>query len=418
MEAICIYGGNCLSGQTVVQGSKNAALPVLAATLLIEGTCEIENCPQITDVHHMLRLMESVGCVIERGQRSLRINTAGVREGIMPPDSVGVMRSSITLLGALLTRVGNVRMEYPGGCVIGRRPIDMHLSGLRKMGVCIREGEDGFEASTNGMKGAVHRLPFVSVGTTENLILAAVLAEGETVIEPAAREPEIQILCHFLQEAGARIEGTGSSRIVIRGVKRLQPVHFCIPADRIVAGTYLAAGMCAGGHFFLEKAPGNHMQAVLDIAGRMGVETKIVKDGVEVCCKKRLRNLPLVCTESYPGFPTDLQSPFLCAMALASGNGIMQENIFENRYRIVEDLKKMGADIQVQGKKALVRGVPKLTGAQVEARELRGGAAIVAAGAAAEGTTLVRNKHFIDRGYEDIVSDMHDLGVSIAIREV
>ena len=239
MDAIRIYGGNCLDGQTTIQGSKNASLPILAATLLIDGICEIENCPEISDVFHMQRLLESLGCTVEREGTLIRVNTAGLSECDMPSDSVGVMRSSVMLVGALLARIGRICMEYPGGCVIGTRPIDLHLRSLRRMGVTIEENENGFRAETAGIKGAFLTLPFVSVGVTENLILAAVLADGVTTIEPAAREPEIQTLCDFLMQAGARIEGSGTDRLVIHGVEKLMPVRFRVPADRIVAGSYL-----------------------------------------------------------------------------------------------------------------------------------------------------------------------------------
>ncbi len=413
MDAIRIYGGNCLEGQTLIQGSKNAALPILAATLLINGVCEIENCPVISDVYHMLRLMSSLGCKIEREKNLVRVDTSMNLECDMPADSVGVMRSSITLLGALLARVGKVRMEYPGGCVIGKRPIDLHLAGLRRMGVEIIEDENGFDASVTGLKGAVHNLPFVSVGATENLILAAVLAEGETVIEPAAAEPEIQALCEFLSEAGANISGIGTSRLVIKGVDRLYPIWYRVPADRIVAGTYLASCLCAGGHIFLRDAPAESMRTVMDEAVLFGGKTAVCKDGIEVVCKQKTKNPELLRTGSYPAFPTDLQSPFLSVMAVSKGEGVVEETIFENRFRIVTELEKMGADITVCKGKAFVRGVEALHGAKVCAKELRGGAALVAAGAKAEGITVITNRHFIDRGYENIVADMHNLGVLI-----
>lgn len=400
-----------MEGQLTVQGSKNAVLPVLAAALLIDGSCVIDNCPGITDVHHMLRLMESTGCRITRKGHQIEINTASVREGVMPPDSVGEMRSSITLLGALLTRCGRVRMDYPGGCVIGERPIDLHLAGLRRMGVKIREEEKGFEASADRLKGAVHRLPIVSVGATENLILSAVLADGETVIEPAACEPEIQTLCRFLTKAGAQIYGIGTRRLVIRGVNKLYPVSFRIPADRIVTGTYLAACMCAGGRIFLKDAPVWQMETVLRTAENMGAKLGYSEEGLLIQMKRRPVSVPLLRTDCYPGFPTDLQSPFLCVMALADGISRIEETVFENRFRVAEDLRRMGARITVNERKAQVIGVSGLHGAEVEAKELRGGAALAAAAAAAEGVSRIGQKHFIDRGYENIVKDLQCLGV-------
>ena len=415
MDAVRIYGGNCLSGQTKIQGSKNASLPILAATLLIDGTCEITNCPDISDVYHMLRLLESLGCVVGRKADVIRIDTRGVAECDMPADSVGVMRSSIMLLGALLARMGEVAMEYPGGCVIGKRPIDQHLYTLRRMGVEITEGAEGFCARAGRLHGAVHELPFVSVGVTENLILAAVLAEGVTVIHPAAREPEIQALCDFLVSAGGKIEGAGTDRLVIEGVKKLHPVRFRVPADRIVAGTWLAACLCAGGCVFLEDAPCGQMESVLVCAEKLGARLHRLPEGllVEGCaCKGLKENLV---TAVSPGFPTDLQSLFMAAIAFSGHDGRIEETVFENRFRIVPELRKMGADIRVEGNCACIRGGRKLCNTIVEAKELRGGAALVVAALAAEGTGIVTNRHFIDRGYEDIARSLRDLGAEIEL---
>lgn len=415
MDAIRIYGGNCLKGQTKIQGSKNASLPVLAATLLINGTCEIENCPYISDVFHMLRLIECLGCKVTREENLVRVDTGQLSECDMPADSVGVMRSSIMLLGALLARAGSVSMEYPGGCVIGKRPIDLHLRALRRMGVEIVEGEDGFCARAGSLKGASFALPFVSVGVTENLVLAAVLAQGKTVIYPAAREPEIQVLCEFLQNAGARIAGAGTDRLVIEGVESLHPVRFRIPADRIVTGTYLAACMCTGGEVFLQDAPCQHMQSVLTCAERMGTEIVREQDGILVSGKACKPLEDGLVTECYPGFPTDLQSLFMVVMSLSGYSGWIEETVFENRFRIVPELCRMGADITVQGTRAYVHPTDGLHGAIVEAKELRGGAALVAAALAAKGTSIVTNRHFIDRGYEDITLSLRELGADIEL---
>lgn len=410
MDAIQIYGGNCLHGQVRIQGSKNAVLPILAAALLIDGVCEIENCPAISDVYHMLRLMESLCCIIDRNGHTVRVDAAGVSRCDMPPDSVGVMRSSIMLLGALLARTGSVSMQYPGGCVIGSRPIDLHLEGLRKMGVVIREREDGFDAETKGLTGAVHRLPIVSVGATENLVLAAVLANGNTVIENAAKEPEITALCDFLIKAGAKIEGVGTKRLCIRGVEKLHEVSYKVPADRIVAGTYLAACLCCGGEVFLKGAPCMQMKAVSAAAASMGAGIEESKEGIAVTCIERRVMPPGLITACYPGFPTDLQSAFLAAMTLADGEGVLEETIFENRFRIVPQLRQMGARIDCQKNKVCVSGVRTLCGTTLRAEELRGGAALVIAGCAAQGRSVVKNRHFIERGYEDICHDLCSLG--------
>ena len=414
MDAVRIYGGKCLEGQTTIQGSKNASLPILAATLLIEGTCEIENCPEISDVYHMLRLLKSLGCKVEREGTLVRVNTEKLSECDMPSDSVGVMRSSIMLLGALLARTGRVCMEYPGGCVIGQRPINLHLQSLRKMGVVIEENETEFCAEAAKLKGAVLNLPFVSVGVTENAILTAVLAEGETIIKPAAREPEIQALCEFLQCAGAKIEGSGSDCLTIRGVNRLYPVRYRIPADRIVAGTYLSACMCAGGRVFLRDAPVHHMESVLTRAVEMGAAIDYEADGILVTGRDHRAVCHTLSTGCYPAFPTDMQSPFMVIMALSDQGGSIEETVFENRFRIVPELCRMGADITVHGNTAYI-GSSKLHGAIVQAEELRGGAALVIAALAAEGTSIVTNRHYIDRGYEDIVLSLRQLGASLEL---
>ena len=411
MDAIQIYGGNCLTGETRIQGSKNAALPILAATLLIDGICEIENCPMISDVSHMLRLMESLGCVITRNRHTIKIDAGLLSMCDMPSDSVGVMRSSIMLLGTLLARTGSVSMQYPGGCVIGQRPIDLHLRSLRKMGVVIEEKEDGFVAETKGLKGAYIRFPFVSVGATENVVLAAVLAKGETVIENAAMEPEIYALCDFLKEAGAEIEGAGTDRIIIHGVERLHEISYRVPADRIVAGTYLAACLCSGGEIFLREAPCEQMTAVIEAAAGMGAKINESAEGIQIACKNRRKMIPELKTDSYPGFPTDLQSAFLVAMTLAEGSGSIEETIFENRFRIVPELKKMGAGITCKGNMLFIEGQKKLKGAILTAKELRGGAALVLAGSAAEGMSIVKNRQYIERGYENICQDLAALGV-------
>ena len=415
MDAIRIYGGNCLDGQTTIQGSKNASLPILAATLLIDGTCEIENCPDISDVYHMLRLLESLGCKVERERTVVRIDTQSFSECDMPSDSVCVMRSSVMLVGALLARTGKICMEYPGGCVIGARPIDLHLKSLRQMGASVQENAKGFCAEAARLRGAVLKLPFVSVGATENLILAAVLADGETVIEPAAREPEIQSLCEFLRSAGAQIEGSGTERLVIHGVEKLMPVRYRIPADRIVAGTYLCACMSAGGRVFLRDAPVSHMESVLSYAERMGASVSREADGIVVTGRVHESGCDLVRTGCYPEFPTDMQSLFMAVMTLSGKAGRIEETVFENRFRIVPELRKMGADITVQGNVAHVGAVDGLHGAIVQAQELRGGAALVVAALAADGTSIVTNRHYIDRGYEDIVLNLRALGADLEL---
>ncbi len=415
MDSIHIYGGNLLRGEIRVQGSKNAVLPILAATLLVRGTCVVRNCPRIADVYHMQNLLQELGCPVSWAGNTVTVNASKVSDNRMSGESVTRMRSSVMLLGAMLGRIGEAVMSYPGGCVIGRRPIDIHLTALRKMGVEITEEEQMFTARAAHLQGTVQSLPFPSVGATENVLLAAVLADGTTVLENAAREPEIVALCDFLTEAGADIEGIGSDRLIIRGVEELHEAKYTVPADRIVAGTYVTAAMAAGGSIFLEQAPAGQLGALLEAAEGMGCSVTINKEGIGIDSLRRLKALPYLKTAVYDGFPTDLQSPMMVAMALAEGQGIIEESIFENRFRIVKELKKMGAEIETVKNKAYVQGVEKLQGTMVNAEELRGGAALAVAGLAAEGRTVIRNRHFIERGYENICKDLRGLGADVAI---
>lgn len=418
MEAIYIHGGIALQGQVKIQGSKNAVLPIMAATLLTGDVCEIDNCPRLTDVYHMQKLLESLGCLVTRDKERLRIDTAKVdilhALSGMPQDAVRGMRSSIILLGALLGRIGEVRMEYPGGCVIGSRPIDVHLAALKEMNVVFEEIDEVLYASTTGLRGADISLRVSSVGATENLILAAVCAEGTTVIRNAAKEPEVVTLCEFLKLCGADITGEGSYVIIINGVKRLHGIKFTIPGDRIVAGTYLCACMGAGGEVLLKQAPCNQMKAVLNFARRMGVGIQETEEGLYVQVHDRLRAPELLVTEPYPGFPTDLQSPFVSILAISEGKCLIKEKIFENRFHTVSYLNDMGANIvQLDSSTILVEGVEQLHGYTVTAKELRGGAALVVAGVAAKGETVVDGCGYIERGYENICRDLRELGVRI-----
>ncbi len=325
MDSIHIYGGNLLRGETRIQGSKNAVLPILAATLLIKGSCVIKNCPRIADVYHMQNLLQGLGCPVSWAGNTITVNTAQANDNRMSGESVTRMRSSVMLLGAMLGRMGEAVMSYPGGCVIGKRPIDIHLTALRKMGVEIVEEDQMFTAHAPRLQGAEVKLPFPSVGATENVILAAVLAEGTTILENAAKEPEIVALCEFLTEAGADMEGIGSGRLVIRGVEGLHEVKYTVPADRIVAGTYMAAAMAAGGSIFLEQAPADQLGAVLEAAEKMGCCVTINKEGIGIDVLRRLKALPYLKTEVYDGFPTDLQSPMMVVMALAEIRHILKE---------------------------------------------------------------------------------------------
>ncbi|MCM1134915.1 MAG: UDP-N-acetylglucosamine 1-carboxyvinyltransferase [Clostridium sp.] len=416
MDSIHIYGGNALFGETRIQGSKNAALPVMAAALLIKDVCIIENCPHISDVKHMQQLLMELGCKVSLADNRLVIDARNLSEDTMSGENVTGMRSSITLLGAMLGRMKEVTMAYPGGCVIGQRPIDMHLGALRRMGVSVYEKEGCFTARVKSLEGAVIHLPISSVGATENVILAAVMAKGVTVLQNAAKEPEITTLCEFLREAGAVIEGIGGPVLIIQGGHELHGVSFRVPADRIVAGTYLMSVLGTGGNIFLEDAPAAQMRSMLKIAGEIGAQIHVSKEGLGVIADEYRRAVPYLKTEVYPGFPTDMQSPLMAALATARGTSIIEETIFEDRFHVVEELKKMGADITTRGKRqAVIEGVDSLLGCEVTAKELRGGAALVIAGCMAMGKTVVKNRRFIERGYEDICRDYQNLGANIHI---
>lgn len=414
MDSIHIWGGVALQGEVCIQGSKNATLPILAATLLTGEGSYIKNCPRISDVYAMASLLQNLGCIVRWQENGLLVDSSRVQRGEMCSEAVRGMRSSLCLLGAMLGRCSEVVMEHPGGCVIGSRPIDLHISALEQMGVEFREEAGMLKASADRLHGAEITLPKPSVGATENVILAGVMAEGDTVLEGAAMEPEVAALCRYLECCGACIEGIGSGRLVIRGGRTLYGTDFEVPADRIVAGTYLLACIGTGGSVFLEKAPGDEMEAVIRLAERMGGKLYFSERGIYVQGPERPKCVELIETAPYPGFPTDLQSVALAVETMGEGDTIIEEKIFENRFRVVEELCKMGAYIeQTDETKVLVRGVPSLHGAALDAKELRGGAALTVAGLMAQGKTDVSGCLYIYRGYENICRDFRELGARI-----
>jgi len=414
MDTIHIQGKIALQGKVRIQGSKNASLPILAATLLTGDNSVIRNCPRIADVYSMVSLLKSLGCSVYWQEKGIAIDSSQVRKGDMPKDAVTGMRSSLCLLGALVGRCDEVVMEYPGGCVIGERPIDLHLSALRRMGVEFTENNGKLRAESSGLHGAEIRLPFPSVGATENIILAGVMAEGDTVLEGAALEPEVRALCRYLCCCGAFIEENGCGKLVIHGGRRLCGSDFTVPADRIVAGTYLFGCIGIGGSVLLEQAPREEMAAVIETARQMGGHVCCSQEGIYVQAPARPAAVRLM-TAPYPGFPTDLQSVALAVETLGNGCSRIDETIFENRFRIAEDLERMGAKIEIRdSRSAFVQGVDVLHGAKVQARELRGGAALVVAGLMAEGETIVSGCTYIYRGYENIGRDFRELGARVA----
>jgi len=412
---IHIRGGVRLQGKVKIQGSKNAALPILAATILTEGESCLKDCPKISDVYRMLRLLRSLGGYARWEGEGVCVSTGSITTRDMPADAITGMRSSLCLLGALLARCGSIVMEYPGGCVIGERPIDLHLQALRQMGVRFHEeGGRICGRAPEGLLGAEISLPFPSVGATENILLAAVTARGRTRLEGAAREPEVEALCRYLNACGARIDGVGTSRLEIQGVRRLHGASYRIPADRIVAGTYLYAALGTRGCILLEQAPCQHMGAVIHLAERMGALCQVTSEGLYVQSLGELVSPGLIRTGVYPGFPTDMQSVALAVSTMALGETRIEERIFENRFRVAQPLRQMGADIRQTDPGSLwVEGGRRLRGERVEACELRGGAALVVAGLMAEGETIVTGCEYIGRGYENICKDFRELGARI-----
>ena len=373
-KSIWIEGKRPLSGRVQIQGSKNAALPILAACMLIPGKCVLRGCPDITDIKCMCSLLQSTGaeiklCGVQTGNQ-ITVDTRNVREHRLPEKYVSAMRSSVVLMGAMLGRIGEVCVNYPGGCVIGERPIDLHLYGLEKLGAQIWIEGNHIHAYADELKGAVIELPFPSVGATQNIIMAAVTAQGTTVIKNAAREPEVTELCKFLNRAGAKIDYAGAflpeGRIIIHGVElsSFHEVSYEIITDRIVAGTYLLAALAVGGEVTLENIPIGQLDSICDIITRMGATIALDEDRNEVTIyagdRSKIINIPYIETQVYPAFPTDLQSPLLATACITKGQLKVREKIFSSRFRIVEELRRMGADVTVDEDLAVVIGVKEL----------------------------------------------------------
>lgn len=414
LELYRIKGGKRLFGTYKLSGAKNAVLPILAATLLSGAESRIVNCPDLSDTEAMFRLLRQTGCSVRREGEAAVVNSNILRSSELSASLMNSMRSSVFLLGPLLARCGEVTLSDPGGCNIGVRPIDFHLNALKQMGAEIVKKESALVCRAQKLRGADLRLPFPSVGATENLLMAAVFAEGETRIRNAAREPEIVDLQNFLKTCGAEIRGAGSGEILVRGTETpLQDAEYSVMPDRIEGGTILLAAAAAGGDVLIENAVPGHLMSLLSLLERSGCEIQRESGSVRLKAAERLRAAGYVETRPYPGFPTDLQSPFLTVMSLADGQTEIRETIFENRFKAAEQLKRMGARIEIKGQRASVTGVEKLSGARVRAQDLRGGAALVLAGLAAEGETIVENICHIDRGYDKFEVALSHLGAEI-----
>lgn len=413
MSKFIIKGGNSLYGRVRVQGAKNTILPLLAATVLTGDICTIHNCPNLTDVDVSVRILECLGCRVVRENNSITVDSSTVTNYVVPDSLMREMRSSIVFLGAIASRFGNAVMSNPGGCELGPRPIDIHLSSLKKMGMIIDEVGGSLVCSANKTHGAEITLPLPSVGATENILLAAVSAKGTTKIINAAREPEITDLGNFLIKCGAKIYGHGTSVITVQGVKKLHGTDHTAITDRIVTGTYMSAVASAGGKILIENAVVEDIAALISVLQEMGCNIKNTNEGLLVECNSRPKSIEKISTMYYPGFPTDAGTPILSVMSVADGTSVLVENIFECRFRSVDELIKMGASINVCGKMAVVKGVKRLHGARVFATDLRAGAALVIAGLNAEGITELEELKHIDRGYENLEIVLESLGAEI-----
>ena len=412
MDKLLITGGSQLNGEIAVSGAKNAALPILCASLLSADTLELDNVPELKDIGTTLTLLHQMGVSFERKGHRVSLQAAQLNSLEAPYELVKTMRASILVLGPLLARFGQARVSLPGGCAIGQRPVDQHIKGLAALGADIRIEHGFVVAQAKRLKGATIRTDMVTVTGTENLMMAAVLAEGQTVLENTARKPEVTDLAELLIKMGARIEGHGTDRIVIQGVERLHGASHRIVPDRIEAGTFLCAVAAAGGDVTLRHAAPDTLGAVLDKLREAGLAIETGPDWIRGAMRQRPRAVGFR-TYEYPAFPTDMQAQLMAMNCIAEGTAVIVENIFENRYMHVQELRRMGARIDIDGPTAVVTGVERLSGANVMATDLRASASLVIAGLAAEGDTVVERIYHLDRGYERMEDKLRAVGADI-----
>jgi UDP-N-acetylglucosamine 1-carboxyvinyltransferase len=413
MQKLSIHGGARLSGEVRVAGAKNAALPILTASLLTASPVRITNVPQLNDVRTMVRLLERMGVKASAGEHHVELDASSVTEPFAPYDLVKTMRASILALGPLTARFGEARVSLPGGCAIGERPVDLHIKGLAAMGAHVSIEQGNIHATAQKLKGARIFMDTVTVTGTENLMMAACLAEGETVLENAAREPEVIDLARCLIGMGARIEGHGTDVITVRGVPSLHGVDYAVMSDRIEAGTFLAAAAATRGSVTLTEAPVASLDAVIEKLREAGAGIAVGDRTIRLTMSNRPRAVGLR-TAPHPAFPTDMQAQFIALNSVAEGTAIVTETIFENRFMHVQELRRLGAMIDIEGNSAIVTGVDRLTGANVMATDLRASASLVVAGLVAEGETIIDRIYHLDRGYERIEARLGELGAKIA----
>ncbi|MBL8661737.1 MAG: UDP-N-acetylglucosamine 1-carboxyvinyltransferase [Candidatus Odyssella sp.] len=413
MDRIRIVGGRPLKGSIPISGAKNAALPLMAACLLTDKPLTLTNLPALADIKTLTSLLEQHGVKVTPGDRQITMEAKEIPNTVAPYDIVRRMRASVLVLGPLLARFGNAVVSMPGGCAIGTRPIDLHLGALEKMGAKIHIGRGYIHAEApKGLKGANVRFDKVSVGATENVLMAAALAKGETVIDNAAREPEVTDLAKCLVAMGAKIEGMGTEKLVVKGVPRLEGATHKIVADRIEAGTYAMAAAITHGDLTLEGAEAEHLAALSEVLRKTGAKVEESKAGIRIAGNGAIAGADVI-TEPFPGFPTDLQAQYMALMAVSDGAAMITETIFENRYMHAPELSRMGANITIHGSSALVRGVEKLFGAEVMATDLRASSSLVLAGLVAEGETIINRIYHLDRGYENLEKKLSDCGAEI-----
>lgn len=413
MDKFIIEGGGKLYGRTEIQAAKNSVLPLLAASVLTDEQVTIRDVPAISDVENMLHILSELGCGISRTADSVIIDSVNAVSHEIPARLTKELRSSVFMLGSVLTRFRRAKISYPGGCDIGLRPIDLHLAGLKRLGVKIEEDKGYITCSCDKLSGADILLDFPSVGATENIILASAKAEGTTVIRNAAKEPEIVDLQNFLNAMGGRVSGAGGGTVVVEGVERLHGIEYTPIKDRIEAGTFLIAAASCGGEIEIEGVPQENIAALLHKLRENGCKIHIKNDKITLRSSGRLVSADLIETTTFPGFPTDLQAQFSALACTTSGTTLVVENLFETRYKYAGELKRMGADITVRGRNAVIRGVERLHGACVTAGDLRGGAALVIAALKAEGESCVVDLSHVDRGYADFEYKLKKLGAKI-----
>jgi UDP-N-acetylglucosamine 1-carboxyvinyltransferase len=412
MDKIIVEGGRTLKGEVPISGAKNAALPILISCLLNDGVNTLSNVPLLQDIHSTALLLENLGAKVETQADTVRIDAGGPIQHEAEYDLVRKMRASVLVLGPLVARLGKARVSLPGGCAIGARPINLHLKGLAALGASIELKHGYVEASAGRLKGADIYFDVVTVTGTENLMMAATLAKGTTVLRNAAREPEIVSLAETLINMGADIQGAGTAVITINGVSSLKPVEATIIPDRIEAGTFMMAAVLTRGSISILNSEPDHLGALIDKLRLTGADIEVDGKTVHVNHNAEIKSVDIK-TQPYPGFPTDMQAQFMVLMSIANGTSMISETIFENRFIHVSELKRMGADVQVSGNIAIVRGVPKLSAAPVMATDLRASASLILAGLVAEGTTEVSRVYHLDRGYQSLEKKFADLGASI-----